>query len=344
MTYAPKTSAPMTSAPKTSPSIAQSRPGWEKRARLRRPVLEITAGLHRGVRIEMRQRDYRIGSALSADIVLRDAGVEAEHAVLSIEHGRARLEAVAGAVELATGALAAGHGCHLRLPAEFRLGEATLRVNRSRRWPDREGAAPIDGLRSWLARWSRSLVCATVAVAGSLAFAAASLPGPELPGSAVSDPPVKIAALGDVGGLVAPAGRAAPEPPRITEVVQSLAMRIEAAGLTGLKVTATGDRPMVSGTVSRHEAEAWTAVLQWFDQTYGPQLPLGADVSVGDRRPAPALKLQALWLGARPYVIAADGVRYYQGSVLEGGWVLQEIGEDRALVAKNGESLALAYR
>jgi hypothetical protein len=330
----------------TSPSITQSttRPGWKKRARLRRPVLEITAGLHRGVRIEMRQRDYRIGSALSSDIVLRDAGVEAEHAVLSIEHGRMRLEAVAGVVELATGAMAAGHGCHLRLPAEFRLGEAALRVNRGRRWPDREGAAPMAGLRGWLARGARSLACAAVAVAGILVFAAASLPGPELPGSAISDPPIKVAALGDVGGLIPAVGRAGSEPPRIMEVVQNLAVRIEAAGLTGLKVTASGDRPMVSGTVSRHEAEAWTGVLQWFDQTYGPQLPLGTDVSVGDRRPAPALKLQALWLGARPYVIAADGVRYYQGSVLDGGWVIQEIGEDRALVARNGESLALAYR
>ena len=43
-------------------------------------VLESTAGFHRGVRLELEPGDVCIGSTAGADIVLRDAGIAAEHA------------------------------------------------------------------------------------------------------------------------------------------------------------------------------------------------------------------------------------------------------------------------
>ena len=63
-------------------------------------VLESTAGFHRGVRLELEPGDIRIGSTPGADIVLRDAGIAAEHAVLRVGHRTIDLHAIGGEVRV----------------------------------------------------------------------------------------------------------------------------------------------------------------------------------------------------------------------------------------------------
>src|ERR1044072_9765257 len=58
--------------------------------------LECTAGFHRGVHLELEPGDYRIGSTPGADIVLRDAGIAAEHAVLRVGRRSIDLHAIGG--------------------------------------------------------------------------------------------------------------------------------------------------------------------------------------------------------------------------------------------------------
>jgi hypothetical protein len=97
--------------------------------------------------------------------------------------------------------------------------------------------------------------------------------------------------------------------------------------------------------VSQQEAIDWAAIQQWFDQTYGGRIVLTTKISPpGEPRTMPALPLQAIWYGERPYIVTADGERYFQGAVLDNGWIIRDIGEDRLLLAKDGETVALTYR
>lgn len=314
-------------------------------------TLEVTSGLHRGVTVALEDLRYRIGSTTGVDIMLRDSGVAPEHAILSIERGHVRLEALGGDVGLADGALPKGHGCRLRPPIDFALGDARLRVTMAGMLP---GAVDADGTewtmaaRRWLARRPRAVAAVAVFLIIPALIAAGTWPTTiEQPASQVAaDPPINVATLEDISKLgLGPRTRTGAEPvPRIEDAVNELTARIRAAGLDDLKISTSGERPIVIGTLSKRDAEAWASVQQWFDQTYGRHFALGASVTIGDGRAAPALRLQAVWFGPRPYIITADGVRYYEGSVLDTGWVVREIAEERMSIAKDGESLALTYR
>src|SRR5215468_2949119 len=92
-------------------------------------VLESTAGFHRGVRLELEPGDVRIGSTPGADIVLRDAGIAAEHAILRVGRRSIDLHAVGGDVRVGEEIIANGYGCALRAPIDLTIGEARLRIS-----------------------------------------------------------------------------------------------------------------------------------------------------------------------------------------------------------------------
>src|SRR5215813_4891377 len=79
-------------------------------------VLESTAGFHHGVRLELEPGDFCIGSTAGADIVLRDAGIAAEHAILRVRRRSIDLHAVGGDVVVGEETVANGYGCALRAP------------------------------------------------------------------------------------------------------------------------------------------------------------------------------------------------------------------------------------
>lgn len=133
-------------------------------------------------------------------------------------------------------------------------------------------------------------------------------------------------------------------PPRIDEAERELKDRLASAKLSAARVDAAGGRLAVSGQIEKQDVAAWTAIQQWFDQTYGDHLVLTTTVTVADGKTAPALQPQAIWYGERAYVVAADGARYYEGAVLESGWTIQSIGADRILLTKDGQTTALTYQ
>lgn len=101
-------------------------------------VLESTAGFHRGVRLELEPGDVRIGSTPGADIVLRDAGIAAEHAVLRVGRRTIDLHAIGGEVRVGENVIANGYGCALQAPIDLTIGEARLRISIERN----QAAAP----------------------------------------------------------------------------------------------------------------------------------------------------------------------------------------------------------
>jgi len=53
--------------------------------------------------------------------------------------------------------------------------------------------------------------------------------------------------------------------------------------------------------------------------------------------------VQAVWFSERPYVITAEGNRYYKGAFLDNGWTIKDISDGRILLAKDG-TLSLVFR
>src|SRR4051812_6533420 len=132
-------------------------------------VLESTAGFHRGVRLELEPGDVRIGSTPGADIVLRDAGIAAEHAVLRVGRRTIDLHAIGGDVRVGEKIIANGYGCALQAPVDLTIGEAQLRISIERNQaaaptPAGSGAAP-----------ARPRISKAVMIAGALLLAVPAL-------------------------------------------------------------------------------------------------------------------------------------------------------------------------
>jgi hypothetical protein len=132
-------------------------------------VLESTAGFHRGVRLELEPGDVRIGSTPGADIVLRDAGIAAEHAVLRVGRRTIDLHAIGGDVRVGEKIIANGYGCALQAPVDLTIGEAQLRISIERN----PAAAPTSAESG--AAPARPRISKAVMIAGALLLAVPAL-------------------------------------------------------------------------------------------------------------------------------------------------------------------------
>jgi hypothetical protein len=350
-------------------------------------VLESTAGFHRGVRLELETGDVRIGSTPGADIVLRDAGIAAEHAVLRVGRRTIDLHAIGGEVRVGEEIIANGYGCALQAPIDLTIGGARLRISIARNQapaptPVGAGVAPARPRISAAIMIAGALLLGVPALglaamrpaakANDLTSAAraeaagnetlsltsasklmADLPASDRkfiehclssrPGISVRDAIAELNGCGDrqAPPSVGPALNAL----NAEEAGRKLTERLEASGLSGLRVGAAGGQVTVTGSITKQQTGAWTEVQQWFDAAYRGRLVLVANVTPTEaKKPAPVVNVQAVWFGERPYVITTEGNRYYKGAFLDNGWMIKDIVDGRILLAKDGETLALVYR
>lgn len=295
--------------------------------------LEVLAGVHRGATLTFdRLADYRVGSSPRADIVLRDRGVAAEHAVLRIETAAVRIDATGGAVGVEQKTIPLGHGCRVRLPVEFALGEARLRLSRTDAARHDAGNLLAQARRS-LADKPTAIASTAICLAVVVTAVAVVRPRVVQVDAAEARTEAKAAAIDAKQKAAATA----------KEAGRQLEARLRAANILGLQVHAVDGRLVVSGKLGKQQKAQWAALRQWFDQTYGGGIVLSANVTDDDGPAMPKLQLQAIWYGDRPYIITAHGERYYQGAVLDNGWIIRQIGEDRLLLAKAGETVVLKY-
>jgi hypothetical protein len=350
-------------------------------------VLESTAGFHRGVRLELEPGDVRIGSTPGADIVLRDAGIAAEHAVLRVGRRTIDLHAIGGEVRVGENIIANGYGCALQAPIDLTIGEARLRISIERNQaaaptPVEPGDAPARPRISKAIMIAGALLLAVPALglaamrpaakandltslaraealgnetlsATSASRLMADLPAADRkfiehclssrPGISVRDAIAELNGCGDrqAPPSVGPALNAL----NAEEAGRKLTERLDASGLSGLRVGAAGGQVTVTGSITKQQTGAWTEVQQWFDAAYRGRLVLVANVTPTEaKKPAPVMNVQAVWFGERPYVITTEGNRYYKGAFLDNGWMIKDIVDGRILLAKDGETLALVYR
>jgi hypothetical protein len=299
-------------------------------------ALEIVSGLHGGVRLMLESGEYGIGSTPGADIILRDSGVMPGHAILGVQRGRVRLEATGGDVGAGKQVISQGHGCLLRLPFELSLGGASMRLSRI--------VTPATG-RSRFAIASLA-ACSAVAVVFTIGLLREEVrAGPNRVATNLpsSETRAGIATPGREDGS-ADANAPARPIPLIAEAMHELGDRINAANLQTLRVSAVEGRLAVSGALGPQDTPAWSAIQQWFDQAYRGRLVLTTNIGFGESRAMPMLQLRAVWFGERPYIITAEGAHFNQGAILDNGWVIQDIGQDRIVLSKKAETVALTYR
>ena len=367
-------------------------------------VLESTAGFHRGVRLELEPGDVRIGSTPGADIVLRDAGIAAEHAILRVGSRSIDLHAVGGDVHVGEEVIANGYGCALRAPVDLTIGEARLRISIERNQAlAQPPVEPRDAPK-------RPRFSATIMIAGALLLAV-----PAFGLAAMRPAAPKGDARTSVAALVAPFNAADGRVERIAQLPQAEAAgdeiltmkaasklmedlpstdrefiqrclasrpgisvreaiaqlngcdrqpptspgpalsaedagrkfteRLNASGLTGLRVTTGAGQVVVTGSITKQQTDAWMEAQQWFDAAYRGRLVLVANVAPTDaKKPMPVVNVQAVWFGEHPYIITAEGNRYYKGAYLDNGWTIKDIADGRILLSKDGETMALVYR
>ena len=309
------------------------------------PQLEIIHGLHTGARLDLDDGEYSVGPTPSADIVLRDKGVLAHHALLRIELGEVRVEATGGEVSVGAMKVAAGHGCRVKLPAVINIGEASLRLSR--------GGGTDSMLAGRMKSFARVFSDRPMEIAGGvlLCAVAATLVSQALSPSAPEGMKSEVAVSGTMGlppaaedGAAKKAASAAAAAATVKQAADDLQSKLREAGIHGLRIEADNQRILAQGRLSEAQAGQWASIQRWFDETHGSDVVLTANVGIGQMAGGPLLRLQSVWYGERPYIIADSGSRYYEGSVLDSGWVLQSISKDRVLLRKENETFALTYR
>ena len=305
------------------------------------PQLEIVQGLHVGVRIDLKDGEYSVGPTPNADIVLRDKGVFPQHAVLRIERGEVRVEATGGDLSVNDLKVAAGQGCRLRLPVVINVGEASLRLSQS---------GEMDG--TLFGRMMTSAKGRPMEVAGGVLLCAVALAvvsqaarqsPPESARSQLAISADAARAAAEDSGVVK-AANAAASASMVKQAAADLESQLRVAGIRGVRIVADEQRISAQGRLTDAQAAQWGAIQRWFDGKHGSQVVLTANVLTGPMTGAPLLRLQSVWFGDRPYIIADNGSRYYEGSVLDSGWILQRIADDGLMLRKEDETFALTYR
>jgi hypothetical protein len=301
------------------------------------PHLEIVEGLHHGVRVALEDSEYLVGLNAECDIVLRDDGVLAHHALLRIDGSDARIEAVGGDVTVGSLKVATGQGCRVRLPAVVTIGGAKLQLLPAR--PQGALAALTATMRNQPAKVAGGVLVCALAVA----VVAKGMRGPEPATAPIADTSMLEQNFSETrnAGTSAPASLS---PAAAKTAAEELNGKLKEAGITTLKVSASDERVAVSGRLSEQQAPGWADIQRWFDGKFAATTIMTANVAIGPMEGPAPVRLQAVWFGQRPYIIADNGSRYYEGAVLDSGWIVQRIADDRVILNKDTETLALTYR
>lgn len=300
-------------------------------------ALSVTHGFHAGAQLSLVAPLYTVGSSTESDVVLRDAGIAPVHARLRRKGSQIEIEAIGGDVTLAPGeTIREGQGSRCKLPLTIRVGDAHIRLVNPERPPNRWSVSN----RPLLVAGSVLFAVFAVSVAANGFSFAEPDSGKKL--SAQVDKPITVAFAGEAGQSVLDDSSPIPAP-SATEAERQLKLRLEQSGISTLAVQQSPGRLVVSGMIADDKNSAWTETQSWFDQTFGAHITLASNVMVGNAEQAPRLRLQAIWYGERPYVIATDGARYHEGAFTNDGWTVKRIGEAELLLTKGGATVALKY-
>jgi hypothetical protein len=93
---------------------------------------------------------------------------------------------------------------------------------------------------------------------------------------------------------------------------------------------------VAKGTLSPDRFLFWRDVQNWFESRFDGFAKLESSVTQteADRGLPPKVDLEAVWTGADPYIVTADGRRTRQGEVLPSGWKIEKISQSELRLAR----------
>ncbi len=275
--------------------------------------LDVVSGPNAGASVPLRDGRYRLGSCIDNDIILADPAMADHQAILSVGGGGATLEPAAPGIQSRGKRLHAGEALNVAGGCELAVGDTFMKFTppprrARRRWPVAlAGAVP--------------LVLMT-----SLAFG--------LTHSHVKHKPALVV---HTAAVAAPA-RLAPTP---ADAQTALQIHLAGAGLSpAVALSQTNGAVVATGALQAAQLPAWTAAHMWFDGRYHGSIALVDQVAKGQPPAGPSFAIRAVSSGDVPYVIDTRGERYTVGAVVDGGWTIQYIGNDRVTLRKDGREVS----
>jgi type III secretion protein D len=285
--------------------------------------LRVTGGRHKGAVRSANGQPQIIGSSLDADFVLTDAGVSARHARIGSSRQEFELEAMEGAVLVNGISLQPGQKIKAQYPSTMEVGEAKIEIVRDEA-SERKAAA--------------SLLSAGAAMLIALFALADWYRG-------ARDRGMAPAAGFDAASTAAPFQRAAlPGPEAADAAAVALRQHLLSDGITTISVKPDAGAVIAAGSITPERQAEWQSAEIWFDERFGQQIMLKSDVAVSPAKPVKApITIQSVWLGETPYLIDGEGRKYFVGSTLKDGWVLEKVEEGKVLISKDRQPLVLRY-
>ena len=278
-------------------------PGWQ---------IEIEQGPHQGGVVSLEPGEFKIGTELSNDIVLADAGVAGEQATLTVESdGSAVLHSLAAGVTVEGKEVPIGTDVAVPSGAAIHAGGTVMKFRgprMSRPW--------------WI--WALAGIPAVLLLSVGAALVGLISPGQS---NAVPRP---IPVVSPVTAMSA------------TDAVAAFGQRLRDAGLYDqVRLTPGSGAVTAEGSLSGPDMARWSEQQVWFDGHYKGGLSLVNRVREAAPQEGPNLRISAVSTGSVPYLITANGDRFVEGAVVDGGWTIEHIGADSVMLVRNGQRVEL---
>jgi type III secretion protein D len=151
--------------------------------------------------------------------------------------------------------------------------------------------------------------------------------------------PASVSGQGNAGREGAGLGAS---PATLKGAADALRQRLAAAGLTTVEIASDATAITARGSIDSAALGKWRDIQQWFDSTFGIAVVLTSQVEAKPLSPSAPLTVQAIWAGAGPYVIDGRGQKLFAGAVISDGWVVDRIEQNRVVLRRGADLLAVS--
>ncbi|MCJ2013121.1 hypothetical protein [Methylobacterium sp. J-076] len=344
-------------------------------------TVEVGSGLYRGVIQDIGEGRYVIGSDEGADLVLMEPGLAPRHAAIVLRGATARVEGLAEGVSISgVGPVPPGSARTVRLPASIAIGgietawrerdAAGADIPAGADLPASDAVRAGDGPLGRLRRRFGHAALPSVATGGLLALSLIfAFPGPIADAAVPADvsagdeiPRIRAAAPAMPQSAPPagpkPAGRpgdaAAPDRPRpalvppprpetaIGAAAADLQRQAREAGLVAVRIDAGSGAVTASGSVEPALSGRWESLQRSFDERFLGEVALVNSVAVKTEKLPASLSIEGVWRGSDPYIML-HGQRYFVGAIVDGGWAIHSIEQDRVMLEHQGRLVAMRF-
>jgi hypothetical protein len=111
-----------------------------------------------------------------------------------------------------------------------------------------------------------------------------------------------------------------------------------ASSFAHLQIEATEDGVKAEGPLAPEDLPRWRGVVQRFDTRHNGRILLTRSGDVRPLREEPVPKIEAVWLGERPYVVVAKR-RYYVSQSIEGTWLVEKVSRGEVVLNRSGQTI-----